>query len=157
MRRVHLNAIYLGKPSVPIIDVALSYEGDVQIELIRQHNEAPSPYLETVRSGSFGLHHHAVLCDDLDAKVDSALARGLQMICDIHMVGSRYVYLRDGDRYVELLPNSLMMRSLFASGMRACRRHPGNDRTINIDMDSLPALLASLPRAATSFLRQQVR
>lgn len=153
MRRVPLNAVYLGEPSVPIIDVALSYRGDVQIELIRQHNDAPSPYLQTVQQGAFCLHHRACLVNDIDRVVEQALQRGLQMVCDIHMVGSRYVYLKDGDQFIELLPNSLMMRGMFATGARACRR--GSQQMIDINMNSLPALLAGLPIAAFSFFRQQ--
>ena len=161
MRRVHLNAVYKGQPSVPVIDVALAYKGDVQIELIRQHNTAPSPYLATIEQGSYGLHHLACLCDVIDADVDAALERGLQMVCDIHMMGSRYVYLFDAERdeYVELLPNSLMMRGMFAQGMRATRRWnkaSAIPKQIDIDMSNALSLITSLPRAGRGWFSQQL-
>lgn len=155
MRRVPLNAVYQGQPSKPIIDVALSYQGELQIELIRQHNDAPSPYRETIQTGNYGLHHQACLCDDIDSDVERALNRGLKMVCDIHMMGSRYVYLQQGEQFVELLPNDLTMRGMFHFGMRACNRWQGRDTRVNIHLNSIVGLMSSLPSAGLGWIRQQ--
>ncbi len=154
-RRVHLKAEYLGQASVPIIDVALGYQGAIQIELIRQHNDAASPYLETVQRGEFGLHHHACLCDDINADVERAQAMGMQMVCDINMMGSRYVYLKNGDDYLEFLPNSLMMRGMFRQGMAACARWGQGDSLLELNLDNVMSLLKSIPSAAGAWWQQQ--
>jgi len=42
-RRV-VDGTYMGKPSQPDINVMIGYWGDLQVELIKQHNDAPSIY-----------------------------------------------------------------------------------------------------------------
>lgn len=63
---------YRGQPSDPIFTMALGYWGDMQIELIRPENNAPSIY-----AGEYGvrdrLHHVCVLVDSI-AEVRIALA-----------------------------------------------------------------------------------
>jgi len=54
-----------GKPSAPVFSVAIAYWGDVQIELIEQHNDAPSIYRDWRERGGEGVHHTCLLVDDL--------------------------------------------------------------------------------------------
>jgi len=49
------------------LTLAFSYLGDVQIELILPHNDAPSVYTEFRKKMRSGLVHVAHFCDDLDA------------------------------------------------------------------------------------------
>ncbi|MGP1282166.1 MAG: VOC family protein [Parasphingopyxis sp.] len=55
---------YRGEPSAAVFSIALAYWGDVQIELIRPENDAPSLY-----GGDYGvrdrLHHVCILTDDI--------------------------------------------------------------------------------------------
>ncbi|QLC25415.1 VOC family protein [Parasphingopyxis algicola] len=55
---------YRGEPSDAVFSIALAYWGDVQIELIRAENDAPSIY-----GGDYGvtdrLHHVCILTDDI--------------------------------------------------------------------------------------------
>lgn len=55
---------YRAAPSDAVFSIALAYWGDVQIELIRPENDAPSIYL-----GEYGvkdrLHHVCMLTDDI--------------------------------------------------------------------------------------------
>jgi methylmalonyl-CoA/ethylmalonyl-CoA epimerase len=54
---------YLGEPSDCVFSIAIAYWGDMQIELIRQDNNAPSIY----RGQEGGaLHHTCVLTDDIE-------------------------------------------------------------------------------------------
>ncbi len=48
---------YQGVASTPEIDLALLQNGDMQIELIQQHNDALSPYSAFLREHGEGLHH----------------------------------------------------------------------------------------------------
>lgn len=149
MRNVRLKCEYRGEPSRPLIDVALSYRGAMQIELIQQHNDAPSPYLQTRNRGDFGLHHQAYLCQNIENSVATAEAQGLKLVCDIRMAGSRYVYLQRGDddhaEYIELLPASLMMNTMFSRGAAKSVRLQGQGRTNQVDLKNVATLVTSLP------------
>lgn len=58
------DARYRGAPSEAVFSIALAYWGDVQIELVRPENDAPSLY-----SGDYAvrdrLHHVCVLVDSI--------------------------------------------------------------------------------------------
>lgn len=56
---------YEGTPSDVEFSIAIAYWGDVQIELVRQHNDAPSIYKRWRDEGREGLHHVCVVVDDL--------------------------------------------------------------------------------------------
>lgn len=59
------NLKFRGQPSGIDFSMALGYLGDIQIELIRQHNDAPSMYTEWRAQGREGLQHMCVLVDDI--------------------------------------------------------------------------------------------
>lgn len=61
------NLKFRGQPSAIDFSMALGYLGDIQIELIRQHNDAPSMYTEWRSEGREGVQHMCVLVDDIDA------------------------------------------------------------------------------------------
>jgi methylmalonyl-CoA/ethylmalonyl-CoA epimerase len=56
------DSLYLGQPNECVFSIALAYWGDVQVELIRQDNDAPSIYQGAAGQG---LHHTCVLTDDI--------------------------------------------------------------------------------------------
>ncbi|WP_185267049.1 VOC family protein [Halopseudomonas xiamenensis] len=70
---------YRGQPVALDFSVAIAYWGDMQIELVRQHNNAPSIYQSWLEQGREGLHHICLkidnmvearaLCADADAEV----------------------------------------------------------------------------------------
>jgi hypothetical protein len=57
---------FRGQPSNIDFSMALGYLGDIQIELIRQHNGAPSMYTEWRAEGREGVQHMCVLVDNID-------------------------------------------------------------------------------------------
>jgi methylmalonyl-CoA/ethylmalonyl-CoA epimerase len=58
-----LESTYLGQPNSCVFSLALAYWGDIQVELIRQENDAPSIY----RGQEGGaLHHTCILTDDIN-------------------------------------------------------------------------------------------
>lgn len=142
IRNVTLHCEYLGKPSRPVIDVALAYRGELQIELIHPRNDAPSPYREYLQRGSTGVHHIAHLCDDIDADVERALASGMRIVCDIRQpAGDRYVYLDSAALgngvLIELLDNTAMQKTMFSEGIAAARDWDGEPRIVEIDYAAL--------------------
>jgi catechol 2,3-dioxygenase-like lactoylglutathione lyase family enzyme len=52
------NYRYLGKPSpAPLLTIALANSGDLQVELIEQHDDKPSAYRDFLSSGREGFQH----------------------------------------------------------------------------------------------------
>jgi len=49
------------------MSVAIAYSGDFQIELVQQHNDAPSIYSDFLAHNAPGLQHVGALVDDLEA------------------------------------------------------------------------------------------
>ena len=58
------EARYKGKPTDVKLICAFSYVGDIQIELIQQLNDAPSPYMDFLAAGREGLQHHGFWVED---------------------------------------------------------------------------------------------
>ena len=58
------------------MSIALANSGDVQIELIRQRNDAPSMYCEFLDSGRSGAQHIAYWTTDFKDLYERALAAG---------------------------------------------------------------------------------
>lgn len=60
------------------LDLALAYMGDVQIELIRQVCNTPSPFTEFSAAGRQGLHHIAFWLDDFASNPSDLADCGLR-------------------------------------------------------------------------------
>ncbi len=52
-----VDAIYRGHPTRPHLRMAWSFHGTTQIAVLQQLNEAPSPYLDFLRSRREGIEH----------------------------------------------------------------------------------------------------
>jgi hypothetical protein len=142
IRNIPLESVYRGEPSVPLIDIALGYRGDMQIELIEQRNEAPSPYRPYIERGHYGLHHTAFLSEHIDADVRSAEAAGLRVVCDIRMpMGGRYVYLQSpglgSELYIEFLEATPTLQQMFAQGIAAAAAWDGSGEPVVIDFAAM--------------------
>ncbi len=143
MRNIELHSVFRGVPSRPTIDLALSYRGEVQIELIHQTNTANSPYRAFYDKGHYGLHHIAFLVEDIDGAVASGQAAGLKVACDINMPagGGHYVYFDSAvpgeQTYIELLQASGMMKQMFAAGMQSAREFQGEGKPMEFNMGPL--------------------
>jgi hypothetical protein len=70
---------YRGHPSDCVFSIALAYWGDIQVELIRQDNDAPSIYQGCEGAG---LHHTCVLTDDITKARDIALEAGATILVE---------------------------------------------------------------------------
>ena len=139
IKNVTLDCTFKGEPSAPLIDIALAYSGDVQVELIQQKNDAQSPYRKYFDEKRMGLHHTAYLCDDINKDVDQAVDQGLDVVCDINMFdGSRYVYAQNAalgeDIYIEFLENTDIMKEMFKSGIENAANWDGNRDIVVMDL-----------------------
>jgi len=100
------NVIYRGQPITVDATVALAYWNDLQIEIIKQHNEdVLSGYTEPGGIRGEGLHHVLVESDDIDALHMSWLDSGATELMTGGVPGAgRFIYLDvgDGGPHVEL-------------------------------------------------------
>jgi catechol 2,3-dioxygenase-like lactoylglutathione lyase family enzyme len=73
------ESLYLGQPNECIFSIAIGYWRDMQVELIRQENDAPSIY--TGAEGK-GLHHICILTDDIASARATAEAAGAKILVE---------------------------------------------------------------------------
>jgi len=138
-REVTLNGRYRGQPTRVIIDVALAYQGEVQIELIQPVGDAPSPYRGTNGAPLCGIHHMAWIVEDLDVAVANATARGLSMVFEASNPATRVAYLEaesDPGVLYEFIEGA-GMREMVAAGIAAARRWDGSDPITTIHLEEL--------------------
>ena len=63
------NVVYRGEPSELDMSAAYTQSGDIMIELVTQHNEAPSTFRDRYQSTESGFHHVALTFGDHDQQV----------------------------------------------------------------------------------------
>jgi Glyoxalase/Bleomycin resistance protein/Dioxygenase superfamily len=74
---IHMEGCwYRGERSDPVISIAFSNSGDMQIELIQQHDETPSIYREFLVATGGGFNQIAYWVEDVDAVRADAVAAG---------------------------------------------------------------------------------
>ena len=88
---------YRGEPApAPHLTLALGFSGDMQIELIQQHDDHPSAYRDFLLAGHEGCQHVSswVTRAEYDETMKAALARGVQPAHEGVVPGStiRFVY-----------------------------------------------------------------
>jgi hypothetical protein len=127
-RNVTLTGELRGKPCAVKIDVALSYQGDLQIELIQPVTQGPSPYHHAAGHILVGMHHVAWLSSDLSADIKQALAQGLVKVFEATNGATRVAYFDNPSEpgllmeYIEL---SAEIRAGYAAGIAASRDWDG--------------------------------
>lgn len=135
-RNVVLDGNYRGEATRVGIDVALGYQGDMQIELIEATDDARSPYRDAAGGRLLGLHHLARIVDDLDAAVQDAQAGGMALVFTARNPATRVAYLEvPGD------PGTLFefiegpgMREMCDAGIAAARTWDGRDPVTVVDL-----------------------
>jgi catechol 2,3-dioxygenase-like lactoylglutathione lyase family enzyme len=131
LNHVRLDDVrYRGAPSDIDFSMALGYWGDMQIELIRQHNDAPSIYKEWRDAGHEGLHHVCILVDDI-AVARAATAEAKAVIAQEGKVGGggEVIYVDTGGgpgSMVEILQPGPGTHGLFAMMREAARGWDGS-------------------------------
>lgn len=108
---------------------ALAQAGEVQVELIMQHDSAPSAYRDTVAAGRTGFHHVAAFCD-YETEVAAYRELGFEIAQSGVAGGLRYCYVDTSAALgcmVELLDEYAPMRELFAMVADAAENWDGRD------------------------------
>lgn len=85
---VQTGTRYRGESSEVDLSAALGYFGDIQIELIQQHCDAPSIYREWIERNGTGVQHYAVLVDDFASAHAALTSAGGTAIQETEIPGS---------------------------------------------------------------------
>jgi catechol 2,3-dioxygenase-like lactoylglutathione lyase family enzyme len=86
------KSLYRGVPARFDHSSAYGQLGDIMIELIHQHDDAPSAVRDMFAAHEAGLHHAAIFVDDIDAAVREAGRRGMAITLDAETAdGVRFV------------------------------------------------------------------
>jgi hypothetical protein len=87
------DGVYRGAPTSVDISVAIAESGNIQIELIEQHNDVASCYRDLFAPGTEGLHHVAVHTADYDTEVARYESLGAAQAFGGIYEGTRFVYM----------------------------------------------------------------
>lgn len=130
IENIALEALrYRGAPSDCVFTLALAYWGELQVELIRQENDAPSIYRDLRNGGA--MHHVCILTADIDAARAVAEASGCDLLVDAKVGADGAVIYVDSKGYpggiVEILQPATGSEALFAMIREAARGWDGTD------------------------------
>lgn len=119
---------YRGEPTALDFSGALTYAGDVQVELIEQHDDLPSCYRDLIAKGRSGLHHVGVIAEDFDADLSRYRDAGFPVAFSGVSGGMRFSYIDTSERLgimVELLEEVPGLHERFAAIRDAARDWDG--------------------------------
>ena len=71
---------YRDHPSDVDMAVAIAYSGNIQIELVRQHNEAPSIFQDFLKAHGEGMVHLGATTDDLAQDLAALEQKGIKPV-----------------------------------------------------------------------------
>lgn len=119
-----------GRPTDIDVSFALAQAGEVQVELVCQHNDAPSAYRDTVPPGVTAFHHVAYYCEDYDQDLEAFTRGGTEVAFSGSFGGKRFAYLDTSQRLgamVELIEASDAQAEFFGRIRRAAAEWDGRD------------------------------
>ncbi|MEZ0364826.1 VOC family protein [Mycobacterium sp. pUA109] len=120
-----------GRPAEVDISCAIAQAGPVQIELIKQHGGAPSPYRDVFPEGEGGLHHICSFVDDVEAECRNYEALGFEVVLTGLVGGQTPVAYVDTRPLIgcmtELMGRQGLVVQMFAATAKAAADWDGTD------------------------------
>jgi len=130
----HLEIVqptYRGEHTILDISIALAYSGGTCIELIQQHNDAPSVYREQRQSQKGGCHHIAMMTADFAQEQQLYEDLGhTTVFSGAVAVGGRFAYVDTFDTLgclVEIIELTPVVSELFHTIEQAAVNWNGED------------------------------
>ena len=130
---VFASVVYRGAPAKIDMSAAYVQAGPVQVELVSQHDNAPSAFHDMFAPGGEGLHHVAVLPDDYNKLVSHYTDLGYPVAAEVRTAGGR------GAAFVDTRPMLGHMMEIYVPG------------------DGIVALYRDVAAAAASWDRRQLK
>lgn len=124
------------------MNVGLSYQNEVQIELIQVMSQTPSPYQDAFGRPLLGMHHIAWLSTDIAGDVARARRRGLVPAFEASNGAVRVAYMESASEpglLLELIEAVPAVLQGFDGGAKAAREWDGRSTPVTvIDFEALP-------------------
>lgn len=121
---------YRGAPARIDQSAALAQWGDVQVELVEQHDDAPSVNTAFAGRARGGLQHTAVFCDSIEQEFDRLGRRGIRPVQWGAVGEIRFAFL-DTDQHdgvmIELIERGPAIESFFQMVKDAARDWDGSE------------------------------
>lgn len=128
---------YRGRPSTLDISAAYVQAGDIQVELVTQHDDLPSAFRDMFRADQEGLHHVAVIPDDYDALVAHYAALGFPVATELRTASGRGAAYADTramlGHMVEIYRVSDSLDALYRDVAEASRLWDGRNLVVEVD------------------------
>lgn len=108
--------LYRGEPTKADLSYAFGQAGPAHIQLIQQHNDAPSAYREMYATGEQGFHHVAILPSDFEAEKKRFEDKGFKAVTTL-ISAARVAYMDTRPAlgcFVELYEDNEALRKTFA-------------------------------------------
>ena len=121
--------LYRGAPGAVDFSTAIAQAGPVQIELVQQHDDAPSCYRDSVPKGSEAMHHVAIMAPDYETTVAGYVAQGFEVASAGHFGTARFCYVDCRPalgHMVEILEECAAIQNFFAAIARAAEEWDGD-------------------------------
>jgi hypothetical protein len=132
MERIQIrNVNYRGR--VTQINASLAYgnSGHVQVELIQQHDDAPSVFTEMIRTRGYGLHHQGVAVRDFDAELNRLTEMGHEVAAyAVNDIPSRAAFLDTKGKFptmIEVMETNETVEAMFTAIFHASVGWDGRD------------------------------
>ncbi|RJG03211.1 VOC family protein [Noviherbaspirillum sedimenti] len=114
--------LYRGEPSREDSSHALGFCGNINIQLIQQHNDAPSMYRDMYPDGGQGFHHMMFFTDEFEFDRSRMVENGCPVVEEIFEQGKhgggRIAYVDARDKvggFIEIYEDNPVIRELFAA------------------------------------------
>ncbi len=125
------EARYRGAPAQMDIAVGIGYWGDLQIEFVHQHNDAPSIFHDWQKDGREGLHHIGILVGDIAMAERACIDAGASVLLEGTMSGERgrffYARMADSAPFLEVIEPTGKLLKGFEYMRGAARNWDGRD------------------------------
>lgn len=125
------EARYRGAPAQLDLAVGIGYWGDLQIEFVHQHNDAPSIFQSWQKDGREGLHHVGILVGDIAMAERVCADAGASVLLEGAMSGERgrffYAQMAESAPYLEVIEPTGKLLKGFEYMREAARNWDGCD------------------------------
>ena len=124
------DVIYRGRPARFDHSSAYGQWGDIMVELVQDHNTAPSVVRERYASDESGLHHLAFIVDDLDATTTQLGGLGFDVAMTARSSTTRFHFVDAVGvlgHMIELYQRSDHLRRFYATVRDAAFDWDGSD------------------------------
>lgn len=98
LRNMRVSMLYQGKPTELEVSIAMANCGDLQFEIVAQHDDGPSLYRDALaHTPSLHIQHVAAWVDDVPAIEAAAYAKGWQSVFETLSGPGRSVFVAHPD------------------------------------------------------------